>query len=138
MAEIKPKAKVCGRCKVNKPWFLFYKSKPTKDGLHNWCKDCVQDGQRKHREANPELRRVRHLAGYGLTPEAYDEIYVSQQGLCLVCREQRALVIDHCHSTGIVRGLLCSNCNAGIGMFGDHNDLIPYLQAYFARDTLES
>lgn len=42
-----------------------------------------------------------------------------QNGLCAICQRDCALVIDHDHTTGIVRGLLCSPCNIAIGLFGD-------------------
>lgn len=43
-----------------------------------------------------------------------------QGNRCLICKEDVQLVIDHCHRTGIVRGLLCENCNRGLGMFKEN------------------
>jgi hypothetical protein len=66
----------------------------------------------KYRAINLKLR-------YGITPEEYDELLVSQNGVCAICGEEcstgRRLSVDHDHETGRVRGLLCSKCNYGIG-----------------------
>jgi hypothetical protein len=56
---------------------------------------------------------------YGLTPEDWERMYQEQDGCCLLCEtrfEREALFVDHCHDTNVIRGLLCSNCNTGIGM----------------------
>jgi hypothetical protein len=58
---------------------------------------------------------------YGLTVERYDEMMRDANGLCTICRERPTdrLVLDHCHSTTVARGILCTQCNSGLGMFGD-------------------
>ena len=70
---------------------------------------------------------------YGITPEDYDLMYEQQKGNCAVCGTFKArLFVDHSHEDGKVRGLLCTNCNTGIGMFHDNTDhlkkAIEYLQ----------
>jgi hypothetical protein len=66
---------------------------------------------------------------YGLTLEQYTEIYNKQYGKCAICGKhqtklKQALCVDHDHITNIVRGLLCSNCNTGIGMLEDNVQLL--------------
>lgn len=62
---------------------------------------------------------------YGIGLLEYREMYSNQNGKCLICNElkpnngKNGLVIDHCHNKGHVRGLLCSNCNTGLGQFKD-------------------
>lgn len=76
------------------------------------------------RERNPEKVREqwrrKNLEKYGLTPAQYDEMLASQDGVCAICRQvdhvSRRLHVDHCHSTGRVRGLLCGPCNSVIGL----------------------
>lgn len=93
--------------------------------------------QRRWAERNPErvrkynraAQRRHHLKSkYGITPEQYDALLDAQQGVCAVCRRPETkhnqhgpcrLAVDHCHSTGRVRGLLCSECNTALGKLGD-------------------
>lgn len=58
---------------------------------------------------------------YGLTEDAYKALYESQKGVCKICGNEdfRKLVVDHDHITGRIRGLLCTSCNVGLGMFKD-------------------
>ncbi|GGK67020.1 hypothetical protein Ppa06_23700 [Planomonospora parontospora subsp. parontospora] len=61
--------------------------------------------------------RLRHR--YGITEAEADRMHAEQGGLCAICREGEAEHVDHCHETGRVRGLLCFNCNNGLGHFRD-------------------
>lgn len=62
---------------------------------------------------------------YGITPEQYAALLAKQDGRCAICRSAdwpgkwKRPNVDHDHAGGAVRGLLCGNCNNGIGMFGD-------------------
>lgn len=72
---------------------------------------------------------------YGIGLEEYDAMKAQQDGKCGVCKESRhVLYVDHCHSTGVVRGLLCQKCNTGIGMLRDSIKLlrsaVKYLEKY--------
>lgn len=55
---------------------------------------------------------------YGITEEEYWEIYEHQEGYCYICRRangrRKRLSVDHCHATGMVRGLLCTSCNRNV------------------------
>ena len=94
---------------------------------------------KRRREENPErhkeIKRRYHLKKkYGITPEDYDLMVRSRGGKCDICRMVSVLVIDHDHLTGIIRGLLCSSCNAALGIFNDDinvlTEAIEYLQAF--------
>jgi hypothetical protein len=54
---------------------------------------------------------------YGLTPEAYLDLYESHGGSCAVCGSAGRLCVDHNHITGEIRGLLCHTCNLALGAF---------------------
>ncbi len=99
------------------------------------CVECGRMASRKWRRAHPQTarsweRRWRAnnqeyqverdaLRKYGLSAEDHKQMISQQRGRCLICREEKKLEIDHCHDTGKVRGLLCHNCNTGVGMLGD-------------------
>jgi formate dehydrogenase maturation protein FdhE len=58
---------------------------------------------------------------YGLTTLEVEAMRKSQGGLCAICRQKpRRFVVDHCHASGHVRGLLCNHCNSGLAMFRDN------------------
>jgi hypothetical protein len=78
---------------------------------------------------------MRKLYGIGL--EDYNRMVEEQGGLCAICRRpptytrrQVRFHIDHCHDTGTVRGLLCGQCNVGIGMFDHDPDRLKQAMAY--------
>ena len=57
---------------------------------------------------------------YGIDYEVYLKMYEVQKGLCIICETKTRLLVDHCHQTGKVRGLLCTHCNSGLGFFRDN------------------
>ncbi len=70
---------------------------------------------------------------YGIAYVHYLELLKQQEGKCAICKRvpdqtEHSLGIDHCHETGVVRGLLCSNCNVGLGNFKDNGE---YLEAAY-------
>lgn len=67
-----------------------------------------------------KYNRRRVVAKYGITVELYDSMLAEQGGVCKICGRsngKRYMMVDHDHGTGQVRGLLCTNCNCGIGHF---------------------
>ena len=91
-----------------------------------------------------DLYRSRKLSRYGLTISDYDRMFAEQGGVCKICGRppdlnghpnQRYLSVDHAHTTNAVRGLLCSNCNHGIGKFKDSPDLLIRAALYLDPHT---
>jgi hypothetical protein len=77
---------------------------------------------------------------YGLTPEQYDEMLAFQGGVCAICREKPgalSLHVDHDHTTGAVRGLLCVRCNNALGLFKESHDLFAAAADYLERHDPE-
>jgi hypothetical protein len=77
---------------------------------------------------------------YNLTLEEYDNMYMSQHGSCAVCKTHvtqlnKRLAVDHDHDTGRVRGLLCDNCNRGLGSFKDNRKLLEQAMEYLDKFT---
>jgi hypothetical protein len=75
---------------------------------------------------------------YGLTIEDFEKMLADQGGTCAICsgtqKHGRMLAVDHNHDTGKVRGLLCDDCNRGIGMLGDSKERLIRAVGYI-RDT---
>ncbi len=85
------------------------------------CAEKV-DAQLSRRAAvDPIVQRVRKLRGNGviITLEEYVAAVESAAGCCQLCGREADLHTDHCHTTRLFRGLLCSTCNTGLGKFGD-------------------
>lgn len=94
------------------------------------------------RKAHPHFERRRHLIRhFGLSPEQYDDMLAAQDGKCAICRQAErrrhkatgeivALAVDHDHSTGELRALLCWRCNATIGRVNESPELLEAMAAY--------
>jgi 5-methylcytosine-specific restriction endonuclease McrA len=77
------------------------------------------------------------LRNYGITQQEYEDLLTKQQKCCKVCGRPDSgrpnmptLVVDHCHKTNRIRGLLCSPCNVAIGMLQDSPTLLTKLKVY--------
>lgn len=104
------------------------------------------EAQRKRRQANPEKyremgkvsERNRKLKKYGLTLEQYNFMLEAQNNSCAICKEDKKTIrdwhVDHCHTTGKVRGILCHHCNLLLGNARDNKNTlynaINYLNKY--------
>jgi hypothetical protein len=113
---------LCYKCKNNKPLNEFNKSSHHKTGYRNICRDC----RNTHRAI---LRK--HKKHYAVLLEM-------QNHCCLICGKSekengKRLSLDHNHSTHQVRGLLCSNCNTGLGGFKDNEELLSKAIAYLQK-----
>ena len=108
--------KICQTCKVEIPATEFYVNKRCKDGLEQRCKACS-----KLRKENNNYRRK-----YGITLKDYELMAKNQNNTCAICNRShpgtriKRFHVDHNHITGIVRGLLCENCNRALGQFQDN------------------
>ena len=98
------------------------------------CGTCSRLRERV-RWQTPEAKRLdregRLRRRYGLNEEVYQELLAGQNFRCAICgtadfdnTARRLPAIDHDHSTGKVRGILCSRCNKGLGLFGDSPELM--------------
>lgn len=91
----------------------FYRQKIRKAGFAGLCKECQLSANRN----NKFLRR------YGMTIEQREEVLKNSGGKCAICLgDIKRFHVDHCHSTGKVRGVLCGNCNMALGLFRDSQE----------------
>ncbi len=128
--------KTCTKCKISKSIDNFTKSSNSKDKLRSWCKKCFADYDKNRRQQlSPNYKRGRTLVRYwpNLSPiEAfleYEKLLKTQNNACIICGntksiKTKSLVVDHCHNTGKVRGILCDVCNLGLGYFKDDVELM--------------
>lgn len=137
--------KVCRRCQEEKPTTEYYKNKYNKDRLQSYCKTCngqvTKDWMREvdyHKsivlKRDPLHNKKRHLKRrYGMTIEDYDRMCAEQNNKCKICDEERELVVDHCHTQGHVRGLLCHGCNNALHHF-DNEKLFNKALLYIGKN----
>jgi len=138
--------KRCSACRKVLPRSAFYEFKPEgkrlPGGLHSACKACEFQRRNENRRANPAatsavVRRAKLKRVYGLTVEQYDALLASQDGRCAICKRMspdgRRLHVDHDHQTRRVRGLLCHDCNRGLGIFKDSADLLAAALDYIRK-----
>ena len=121
----------CRRCKVSEATFSFVSKIPL------FCEPCKSDVAAGWSEFWLPAHRERTFADYqrkyGIGPAEYGLLYERQGGCCLICRRfDRPLVVDHCHDSGLVRGLLCSQCNSAIGLLGESIEVIGRAIEYVA------
>lgn len=131
---ITTETKICRDCKIEKSVSEFTPHK--RDRYTPYCKPCNALRTKTYRsKLDPQTlkaqKRRHHLkSAYGITLEEYDQMFAAQNGLCGICGEPPTplntrpvgLVVDHDHTTGNNRGLLCDTCNRAIGMLGDDPD----------------
>lgn len=104
---------------------------------------------RAYRKATPELEKARSLRdNFGISLDEYNQMLSAQNGVCAICKQPethkrndkvKALAVDHDHGTGKIRGLLCADCNTGIGKLKDSVNVlqsaIDYLRKHSITDT---
>jgi len=91
------------------------------------------------KERNKKRRQRSDLMKkFGINSDQYEEMFKNQNGLCAICEQpepcSRLLSVDHCHTTKTVRGLLCTNCNMGLGKFQDNINYLKRAIDYMERD----
>jgi hypothetical protein len=102
----------------------------------------MREWSAKKREANPDYyRNYDLLKKYGITFADYSQMLTAQDGVCAICGNPEtrvdkrlnrvsSLAVDHCHTTGKVRGLLCHACNAALGHVSDSVETLERAIAY--------
>lgn len=132
------KTKICSRCKKEKPLSEFPWNKKKARPLAR-CYKCRRKEYIGNENTKQRLRNRNLIKSYGITLEEYNLLFLKQGGKCLICgihqRDlKQSLNIDHEHITGNIRGLLCPDCNRGLGCFKDNKEImkkaIKYLKPW--------
>jgi hypothetical protein len=146
----------CSRCLKEKLPQEMPKDARRQGGLSSWCKECRAETARKWGKTNPERVKSqgnikRGKAGfqdkareyalktrYNITSEIYSQMLKDQNFECAICSVKQEdktyhFHVDHCHSTGTVRGLLCSPCNVFLGVSKDNPDVFKRALIYLEK-----
>lgn len=138
MKKVRQPLMTCYSCKTEKPCEAF---RPYQGRL---CAECDRARCRQRRKDNPEATRARdrayHVANrerhldnmrrrnYGITGDAFRAMLAAQGNRCAICQrafssaQRRGPHVDHCHESNVVRSLLCTFCNVGLGAFGEDTE----------------
>jgi len=144
--------KICTKCLTEQDISNFPKHKKYRGGHSTWCRKCLSVQSTNWAKNNREKARIieqktrakhpftrvnaKFKARYGITLAEYEKMSIRQQDKCLICDKHKSankngkLFVDHCHSTMKVRGLLCDDCNKGIGLFRDDPSLMLKAMEY--------
>jgi hypothetical protein len=127
----------CGETKDETQW--VFKDKEHKC-FSSYCKQC--DNVRKKLSArerfkDPERRKKENhrqrLWKYGINEKIFTSLMERAQGKCEICGDPSELVIDHCHTSKEVRGILCWSCNVALGHFKDSEEKIKKAFEYLCK-----
>lgn len=112
----------CTRCKEEKPGTLafFPPHNKKQNGLDSWCRACR--ASYRNEICRGKFRDV-------ITDEALKKLKADTTE-CVICGAGGPLVVDHDHSTGEIRGMLCNHCNRGLGHFRDDPLLLEFARMY--------
>lgn len=126
--------KRCPKCQGTFPLDSFPRNRSAKDGRGGYCKPCHIATMRanrikKHGSERNYLMKYR----YGISAEQADLMIAVQRQRCAICQRKRKLQVDHDHRSGMVRGMLCFDCNAGLGILDDDAHRLRALAEYLGR-----
>lgn len=139
--------KYCPRCKEIKS-LQDFSTMRVRSGVASHCKSC-SNVLSKERNATPKAQQQRKQQyqrdkrqrrdyllrkSFDISIEEYEQMLQRQGGMCLICQKpeqsNKTLAVDHCHTTGRVRGLLCGKCNPAIGFLGDDVQIAERIISY--------
>jgi protein-arginine kinase activator protein McsA len=137
--------KKCYHCKRLLPIINFRQNKYNPKKRVGVCSQCQKPkirSQQKYGHSKKGLhaaRKARIKYCFNLTLAEYNHIFSLQNGLCAICGKKcktgQRLAVDHNHKTGKIRGLLCRNCNTGIGFFSDEISLLVNAISYLKEHS---
>lgn len=153
--------KTCNKCKKDKQLAEFDKNLECKFGVSGICKECKNTRLRERNRLHPEWRKNWRkksyeknknkakeqylLYHYGIDLTEFNVLLEKQNNLCAICKKPESSVhqsgilkklsVDHDHKTGKIRGLLCYNCNRGIGHLQDNLEILNNAIAYLEKNN---
>lgn len=140
----------CSKCGLDKEKGFFRKRPSLKRGYQSWCKNCESVASKSRYIPKPKkevIEKEKKLSEkkrqlkirYNLSYEEYLLMYEKQEEKCLICEKnkvlgtKKGLFVDHCHTTGRVRGLLCSRCNTLLGYIENSDNILYNIKKYLTK-----
>jgi len=132
--------KQCSVCKEVLSIELFHKNPKHSSGYKSACSKCSYLRWKDWRDKNLESARKKdrtyhYIRKYGLSLPEAESLVENRVSSCLICGNVAPLVVDHCHTTDKVRGLICSSCNSLLGYSKDNvstlENAIKYLKDFY-------
>lgn len=142
--ELEIKCNCCGIWKKGDIEFFEHR-KDSKLGYRAVCKECNSKKKKEYNESHRGQYTKKNnslLRSYGISLDEYNDLLDKQDGKCRICKtsnpnglkNQKFFAVDHNHTTGEVRGLLCNNCNAAIGLFEENEETL-YSAIEYLKET---
>jgi len=134
--------KQCSKCNETKSLSEFYRDKGRKDGHEYQCKSCKSAYERQYAKTDKYKQKIRRARwreqNIDITYDKYKEMLALQDNKCAICHTEvnqfnKGMCVDHNHDTGKIRGLLCTDCNMGIGNLKDSIELIENALEYLRK-----
>jgi hypothetical protein len=126
--------KYCSRCESVLPLTKFGRNRSARDGLTTYCRPCHNAAGKEALQRAGGSREYHLRRRYGITGADFDAMVEAQGGTCAVC-DGKPEHVDHDHKSGLVRGVLCFNCNQALGNVRDDIVVLRGLIAYLDRHT---
>jgi hypothetical protein len=132
--------KLCKRCLTEKSESEFYKDSAKKDKLTTYCKICCKDLESAYHKNNPVKKSNRKRknmiskSGLPITMNEYNHMLHTQDNKCGICDlVMKTPCIDHNHTTGVIRMLICNSCNTMLGMAKEDQHILKNAIEYLRK-----
>lgn len=130
------KTKICSGCKQELDITNFNRHTLSKDGLNSQCRSCRTTKQKNRRQTlQGKAATLKYL--YNVTIPQVEAQLKRQNNMCAICGDSfltHKFAIDHCHTTGTFRGLLCRPCNSAIGLLKEDKRVLVQAIRYLKHD----
>lgn len=126
---IKNNEKLCSFCHLYKDFSNFNTNLNGK--LKSRCKECQKTYNAKYH------KNILRFDRYGITKDTFNKMFSEQDYKCKICKikiDEKSSHIDHCHTSGNVRGILCEKCNKGLGQFDDNVEFLTNAIKYLKNE----
>jgi hypothetical protein len=132
----------CPKCNETKDINEFFKDIHTAFGIAIYCKKCSSERKKlRYKRHKSEHQDYRLKKDFGITLQEYNELFEKQGQRCCICGKEnksgKRFPVDHCHTTLKIRGILCDQCNNGLGLFYDNPTFLESAIKYLNKSTIK-